>query len=268
MGNHGAHIRPNKPARTWNTSQKQNNTSGKRTFNKKKRDGTDMNIRITQLILCTLLCALLCVSAAAAFDEKTEGRLTITSDPDNADVWISGEFIGYTPCSTIVRADSAVNLRIEKHGGNYQLWQGSAYVPAGQDVSFNATLYKKTETARSTGIIAVSANIEGADVYMDNSYMGKITGGNYNIDQAKLGLHYIVVKMDGYTDYTTMAAVNPKNMATTNIAATLTPLGTTTPAATEAQPATATVPPAPTKSPVCACLPLLAIIGALILNRK
>ncbi|MDV0442055.1 PEGA domain-containing protein [Methanorbis furvi] len=218
-------------------------------------------------IILISICLLASVGAAAvAAMESDEGRLTINSDPDGADVWVSGKFVGYAPVSVIVPGDAMINLRVEIPGNTYDIWRGSAYVPAGQDVSMTVPVSKKTEHSKDFGIVVVSSNAEDAEVYMDNSYYGKISGGSLSIDNAKLGLHYVQVKKDGYDDYAMMVDVKPKNLATANVVADLKSTAgavTTTTAA-----AGSTVPAAPTKAPVCALLPVLALLGAAAVVRR
>lgn len=216
--------------------------------------------------LLHIFLALVLIISSAGFAtalESGEGRLTINSVPEGADVWLSGEFIGYTPVTDIVRADSSLSLRIEKHGGNYQIWKGTAYVPEGESVSYTANLYLKTETARETGIIIVSSTVEGAEVYMDNSFVGYITNGACHIDNAKLGVHSIAVKKDGYYDFTSMAEVNPKNVATTNIVANLEPVSPSAPVTTK----TGKAPASPTKAAAGVLIPFFSLLGAVVLRR-
>ena len=119
----------------------------------------------------------------------------------------------------------------------------------------NVTVYKKTE---------------GAQIYLDNSYYGTIVASSFSIDSVKLGLHSIEVKADGYNTYTALIEeVQPKNFATANVVADLTPVpsGTDTTAPSWMHGSTS-VPPAQTKSPVCALLPIFDLLGAVAVLRK
>lgn len=227
-----------------------------------------MHKHILMAILCMFLIAACGVTTVSAFADN-EARLTINSEPSGATVTVSGDFVGYTPVSTIIPGSAMVNLRVEVPGNTYEVWKGSAYVPAGQDVSMNVTVYKKTEGAKDTGVIVVTSGTEGAQVYLDNSYYGSIAAGSFSIDSVKLGLHSIEVKADGYNTYTALIEVQPKNFATANVVADLTPIpsGTGTPAPADT-PGSTSVPPAPTKSPVWALLPILALLGAAAVLRK
>lgn len=215
-------------------------------------------------ILCVFLIAACGVTTVSAFADN-EARLTINSDPTGATVTVSGKFVGYTPVSTIIPGDAMVNLRVEVPGNTYEVWKGSAYVPSGQDVSMNVTVYKKTEGAKDIGIVAVSGT-EGAQVFLDNSYYGTIADGSFNIDSVKLGLHYVQVKAEGYNDYSTLIEVMPKNFATANVVANLIPVSSGTGVPTMA--GASGVPPAPTKAPVCAALPIIALLGAWAVLRR
>ncbi|MDV0443975.1 PEGA domain-containing protein [Methanorbis rubei] len=217
-----------------------------------------MRKQIFVMVIC--LCILTAVgTAAVAAMESNEGRLTINSEPNGADVWVSGNFAGYAPVSVIVPGDAMINLRVEIPGNTYDVWRGSAYVPAGQDVSMTVPVSKKTEHSKEFGIVVVSSGVEDAEVYMDNSYYGTISGGSLSMDNTKLGLHYVQVKKNGYEDYATMVDVKPKNLATANVVA---DLKLTSSAVVTSATTGSTVPVAPTKAPVCVLLPALALLGA------
>lgn len=219
-----------------------------------------MNKHVWQVLISVGLLIVLGTATVSAFAED-EGRLTVNSDPTGAEVWVAGKFVGYAPVSTIITGNSMTNMRVEVPGNTYQVWRGAAYVPSGQEVSMNVTVYKKTQNAKEEGIIVVTSDVEGAKVYLDNSYYGSISGGTFSIDKVKLGLHFVEVSMDGYRSYSAMCEVPPKNIGTANTVANLQPL-TGTPQETAATAAKTTVPPAPTKSPVGAVISILALLGA------
>lgn len=219
------------------------------------------------MILCIFLIAACSCASVSAFSEN-EARLTINSELSGATVTVSGNFVGYTPVSVIIPGNSMVNLRVEVPGNTYEVWNGSAYAPAGQDVSMNVTIYKKTEGAQDIGVVVVTSDKEGAQVFMDNSYYGDMAAGRFSIDNVKLGLHYVVVKADGFSDYSALIEVNPKNFATASVVANLKPVssGTDVPAGS-GTPGSTVAPPAPTKAAVCTVLPIFALLGAAELRR-
>lgn len=218
-------------------------------------------------VLCLFLIAACGVTTVSAFAENEAG-LTINSEPSGATVTVSGKLVGYTPVFTVIPGDAMANVRVEIPGNTYEVWKGSAYVPSGQNVSMNVTVYKKSEGAKDVGLVSVSGT-EGAQVFLDNSYYGTIADGSFTIDNVKLGLHSVEVKADGYNEYATLIEVRPKNFATANVAADLVPVSSGTDVPTTAgTPLSTTVPPAPTKSPVCVVLPVIALMGAWAVLRR
>ncbi|MDU9376235.1 hypothetical protein McpSp1_08330 [Methanocorpusculaceae archaeon Sp1] len=212
------------------------------------------------LISLTLLVLLLAVPAAMA--DETVSKLTVDSIPGGADLRISDQFVGYTPTTVEVPGGSTVSVMIQRHGGSYDIWRGSVYVPKGEHITYTAKLYKTEDKIRTTGYLVVTSNAEGAEVYLDNGYIGVITDGRLAKDEIRLGLHQVLVQKPGYTTYTKLVEVLPKNIATTTVEADLTPLAT----AATVVPTTEAVPPAPTKSPS----PLIgfAVLGLLAAVRK
>ncbi|MDV0443974.1 PEGA domain-containing protein [Methanorbis rubei] len=195
-------------------------------------------------LICLTLCLILLAVPAVMADE-TVSKLTVDSIPGGADLRISDQFVGYTPTTVEVPGGSTVSVMIQRHGGSYDIWRGSVYVPKGEHVTYTAKLYKTEDKIRTTGYLVVTSNAEGAEVYLDNGYIGVITDGRLAKDEIRLGLHQVLVQKPGYTTYTNLVEVLPKNIATTTVEADLTPLAT---AATPI-PTTETAPPAPTRTP-------------------
>jgi len=205
------------------------------------------------LIFFVLLCVMLAIPAVLA--DEPASKLTIDSIPGGADVRVSDMFVGYSPVTVEVAGGSTVSVLVQRHGGSYDIWRGAVYVPKGEHITYTARLYLTEDKIRTTGYLSVRSNTEGAEVYLDNGYIGTITNGTLARDEVKLGLHQVVVRKDGYMGYTDLVEVKPKNIATTNVDAVLTPFAT---AATPV-PTTMTVPSAPTKTPV----PLAGLLAGL-----
>ncbi len=196
-------------------------------------------------LICLILAVMLFAMPAVTADEPVS-KLTVDSIPSGADLRVSDQFVGYTPTTVEVPGGSTVSVMIQRHGGSYDIWRGSIYVPKGEHVTYTAKLYRTEDKIRTTGYLMVTSDREGAEVYLDNGYVGSIANGMFAKDEIRLGLHQVVVQKAGYMTYTDLVEVLPKNVATTNVVADLTPLSTAVPPV----PVTETVPPAPTKSPV------------------
>ncbi|MDR0980664.1 MAG: PEGA domain-containing protein [Methanocalculaceae archaeon] len=206
----------------------------------------------------------------AVLADEPVSKLTIDSIPGGADVRVSDMFVGYSPVTVEVAGGSTVSVLVQRNGGSYDIWRGSVYVPKGEHITYTARLYLTEDKIRTTGYLSVRSNAEGAEVYLDNGYIGTITNGTLARDEVKLGLHQVVVRKDGYTGYTDLVEVKPKNIATTNVDAVLVPVssgGADVPTTAGTQ-SSATVPPAPTKSPVCAVLPVIALLGVGAVLRR
>lgn len=196
------------------------------------------------LIVFALLCILLAVPATAA--DEPVSKLTIDSIPGGADVLVSDRFVGYSPVTVEVAGGTTVSVWVQRHGGGYDIWKGSVYVPKGEHVTYTAKLYRTEDKIRTTGYLSTVSNVEGAEVYLDNGYIGTVANGTVVRDEVKLGLHQVVVQKEGYTTYTDLVEVIPKNIATTKVVADLTPFTT----AVTTQSTAGTAPPAPTRTPV------------------
>lgn len=209
------------------------------------------------------LCMMILIPAVSA--DEPVSKLTIDSVPGGADVRVSDRFAGYSPVMVEVDGGTTVSVWIERHGGGYDVWKGSVYVPKGEHVSYTAKLYRTEDRVRSTGYLSVFSSVEGAEVYLDNGFIGMITNGTVVRDEVRLGLHQVVVQKDGYTTYTDLVEVLPRNVVTTKVVADLMPFAT----AATLVPTTAAVPSAPTKAlvPLVGLLTGLAIGLVLVLRR-
>ena len=56
-------------------------------------------------------------------------KLTIDSIPGGVDVRVSDGFVGFSPMTAEVDGRTTVSVWIERHGGGYDVWKGSVYVP-------------------------------------------------------------------------------------------------------------------------------------------
>lgn len=214
------------------------------------------------LISLAVLLLLIAIPAVAA--EEPVSKLTIDSIPGGADLRVADQFVGYTPTTVEVPGGSIVSVVVQRHGGGYDVWRGSVYVPKGEHITYTARLSRTEDKIRTTGYMVISSTTEGAEVYLDNGYIGTITNGSLVKDELRLGLHQIVVQKSGYTTYNELVEIKPKNVETTKVRADLAPFATAAPPVT----ATATAaPPAPTKSPA-AGLAAGAAVGLLILCRR
>jgi hypothetical protein len=90
-----------------------------------------------------------------------------------------------------------VALRME----GYQDYETGVTVNPGQTVRVSATLVSQSGT---TGAIVVASSPSGADVYLDNRYLGVTPLTQTGIDA---GTHSVMLTMGGYTDWTSSVQV-------------------------------------------------------------
>lgn len=210
-------------------------------------------------LLIGVLLLLTLISPVLAEEEKS--YLVIDSIPSGSDLYIAGTFYGYTPQKVEVPGGGTVSITLQRHGGDYAVWSGSVYVPKNQEVSYTAKMYRTSDRMPTVGYLIVNSNTEGAEVYLDNGYIGTITNGILEKDEIRIGIHRVYVTKDGYHPFEELIEFKEKNVATTTVMANLEPV------AAETQIPTKTAPPAPTKSlfPLLSCLGLL---GAGVLMRN
>lgn len=202
----------------------------------------------------TIILILLFALPAAAEEEKS--YLTIDSIPSGSDLYVSGTFVGYTPLKVEVPGGQTVSITIQRHGGDYAVWSGSVYVPKNEEISYTAKMYRTSDRMPNVGYLIVNSDTEGAEVYLDNGYIGTITSGIVEKDEVRIGIHRIYVMKEGYIPYEELVQIKEKNIETTNVIANL-QQETTTAIPTE----TASVPPAPTQSS-------MPILGLILLGAK
>lgn len=104
---------------------------------------------------------------------------SVYDDPDTRTGRMCGFRIGLPGIPVMVEVDggTTVSVWIERHGGGYDVWKGSVYVPKGEHVTYTAKLYRTEDRVRSTGYLSVFSSVEGVEVHLDNGFIGMITNG-------------------------------------------------------------------------------------------
>lgn len=178
------------------------------------------------------------------------GWISVTSNPAGATVYLDGAIAGQTASNGVLKIDNVRkgdhNVRVELAG--YQPYATTVNVQVSTVSDVMATLVP-TSSPGTTGTLAVTSAPAGASVFVDNIVKGVTP---ITLADIPAGSHQILLRLEGYQDYTTIQQVNAG--ATDTIMASLNP--TTT--------------PQPTRSgmmPV-AILGALAIIGLFGARRK
>lgn len=156
------------------------------------------------------------------------GTVSITSDPSGASVYADGVYVGQTslnrPLVSTQVQPGYHTLLLSKSG--YQDYTTSGTVTAGQNLVLSITLTPNPQKP-DTGSIAISSSPNDAEVYLDNVYKGIAP---MNIDSVTPGAHSLLLKLNGYQDYSSQIQVTAGQ--TTQVSATLQEVATPTPTPT------------------------------------
>ena len=99
------------------------------------------------------------------------GTLQIRSTPSDAEAFVDGEFVGYTPVDFGTRAGER-QVRIEHSG--YRTFETTVSLEGGEVRRVSATL---SEVPRR-GSLLISGNVGGAQVFLDGAAVGRLADGS------------------------------------------------------------------------------------------
>jgi hypothetical protein len=156
------------------------------------------------------------------------GTVSITTDPSGASIYADGVYVGQTSLNrplVYTQVPPGYHTLLASKSG-YEDYTTSGTVTAGQNLVLSITLTPNPQKP-TTGSVAISSSPNDADVYLDNIYKG-ITPTN--IDSVTPGAHSLLLKLNGYQDYTSQIQVAAGQ--TTQVSATLQETGTPTPTPT------------------------------------
>lgn len=91
--------------------------------------------------------------------------VSVFSDPDGAKVFIDSAFYGTTPLT--IKGFSKTNFDLKLQGADNKYWMMNYSNPGAEDINVNALINK------DYGLLNVSSEPEGADVYLNDSLVGK-----------------------------------------------------------------------------------------------
>jgi hypothetical protein len=159
--------------------------------------------------------------------------VSISSNPPGANVYADGVYVGQTSAAhpltfTQVRPGTHT-LLISKTG--YQDYTATRTVVAGQNYDIDVTLVAVPNP--TTGSISVTSSPSGAEVYLNNVFRGLTP---IALDSITPGAYTVLLKLSGYSDWTSTAQVTAGQ--STQLTATLTPAPTPTPTPTPLLPVT------------------------------
>ena len=180
----------------------------------------DMQSRLILLILTGFIILLLCTLSVGA--EET-GSISITSDPNEAEVYITNQFRGYTPLTLDEIRSGMTRITLKKP--NFQNWDGVIYVIPHSTTQITPVMAKTGTQFRNYGSVVVTSS-PGATVLRNDNFVGTTDGGGtLTIAQTDLGIHLITIEKEGYNPYSDLIEVTSGK--TTGVTAELTVVGST-----------------------------------------
>jgi hypothetical protein len=152
------------------------------------------------------------------------GSIVVSSSPPGASVYIDGSYQGITQQANpldltgIMAGTHSVRFVLE----NYQDFTTTVSVRAGQTAFVNAEMLPASNPT-DTATLQINSEPEGANVFLDNACAG-ITP--LTLSSVKAGSHDLLVRLQGYNDYSTTITITPGQVL--QIQAGLTPIATQT----------------------------------------
>jgi hypothetical protein len=138
----------------------------------------------------TAALAVLMLLALDAFARGRKGYLVIDSMTEGAKVYVDGKLVGKTPF------DKPIPLRPGKHK-----LKATKAGHSTLELNFKIRARKKTEMMVEllpfSGLVKFTANIDGAEVYVDN----KLLGHTPLIRDVVAGDHKVLILKEGYNDF-------------------------------------------------------------------
>lgn len=148
--------------------------------------------------------------------QKTSyGSMVVTSEPDNAYVYVDGGYVGITAVTVNNLASGDHSVKVTAPG--YVDWKTTQYVSAGSTATVHAIL---TPSSQDNGYIRVISYPGEAEVYLDGKYMGKTNDegipGAYTMVVSP-GTYKVSVELTGYRDYDETVTVGAGETRTVDV---------------------------------------------------
>ncbi len=182
------------------------------------------------------------------------GAIFAQSTPDGASMYLNSQYYGVSPVTITNLAPATYVMKATLNG--YSDDTQRITVSAGHTSFYTPTFYPSPPPIGSgQGIIAVYGNVEGAQVYFDNTYEGNITNGVLfvTVYTTATPVQTYRVENTGYIPYTGAVTQWPSSGQTVAIHASLVP---------------APAPTTHTPLPVIVTIGALLGVGALIVRTE
>jgi PKD repeat protein len=192
----------------------------------------------------------------------TTGMVFARSDPDGAAIYLNGNYDGVSPVTIPDLAPGTYSMKATLNG--YAPDSQRITISPGHVSFYSPVFYPSPQPIGSgQGIIAVYSNVDGAQVYFDNSHEGSIANGVLYVTVSTMGTPFQTYRVEspGYTPLTGTITPWPASGGIVKIQAPLVP--STVP--------TAPVPTTRTPLPIAVTLGALTSAGIILIlagNRK
>jgi hypothetical protein len=151
---------------------------------------------------------------------SSTGWIYVSSSPGGASVTLDGNPVGQTPYSGSLKLN---NIATGTHTVSLSL---AGYAPYTTQVTVSPNtvtevnpILKSSAPASGTGSISVSSTPTGANVLLDNNFIGVTP---LNLNGVAVGSHTVTIQMSGYQEYSVTTPVNAG--ATSTVSAALMPV--------------------------------------------
>ena len=139
-------------------------------------------------------------------------KLSVTTNPTNAGVYVDGSFVGFSPITTEVEPGQHTVMAMKE---GWQPQQMSVFLNRGETKSINLTLQKEM------AYLNIYSGPSGASIYLDGRYVG-IAGPSGLSIQVDPGVHRVVAKLQNYEDAS--VDIQVASQQTQNVTLTLQPI--------------------------------------------
>ena len=141
------------------------------------------------------------VSATLGQTRRT-GSVTFTSQPEGAQVFINGQFLGTTPTASVTLDEGRYQARFVRDG------YGETTVDF--TVSANTSQTVSGGLQAQSGSLELTANVGGAQVFVNGQFVGNIANGSgrLTVPNLPVGSHELVVSAPGFSTYVSEFRIN------------------------------------------------------------
>lgn len=138
--------------------------------------------------------ALFYVGAQAS--QPSYGTLAVSSSPRGAEVYVDGDFVGYTPVSF---GDRPGRHEVEVRLDGYQTYRETVNVRPGTTTQVDARLTQ----VRRTGTVSFDSSPSGAEVYVDGRFIGTTPTSATTFDQGRYQARFTLPGyQEAFVDFT------------------------------------------------------------------